>query len=436
MKKAKRILPLFLALLLFLGILIVPSSASDDCWGTCGKPYITKELTDKVWLAGDVNIVYHGEAKDKNGHTILYNYIWFLVYEGVTYNISDEDQSTQPWFGLCYSDDETEPSVGSSGDAYCYFPRAQKGLDGAEIYFIAESKGDYVESKHCLIEIADQWHYSPPDVNVPCRIDCYLGDDVTLTCDAKSTCGHKSSCLSYEWYETDTGNTVDMISIAADDDRNPVTTKTYKPNTNGAGTFYYLCKVTDSKKTNDENENYTCSSVITVNVKNKRNITVSEMPKGTTLTEEGAAYSLTVKAKADKGTLKYQWYKGNPDKGGEAIKGATDKTLDVKFIEEGSIDYYCVLTANYSRLVTDKATVICKAPTAESKQDESKEESKNESAEESTNKDNPEIISGDDAVLSSTMIILIGMIVIGLLLAALIALLIVLIVRKSKEKKE
>lgn len=87
---------------------------------------------------------------------------------------------------------------------------------------------------------------------------------------------------------------------------------------------------------------------------------ITTQPVGATLTE-GVTTSLTVKA-TGKGTLTYQWYKGD-----KAIEGATKDTLSLESLKpEDSGEYYVVVKDERNTVTSSKAVVTVNEKSTES----------------------------------------------------------------------
>lgn len=165
-----------------------------------------------------------------------------------------------------------------------------------------------------------------------------VGTAVTL--DATSTVSDGGT-VSYAWYSNTSASTVGGTAL-------DVTTATYSPDVNTAGTCYYYCIVTNTNNAATGVKTATTSAVSKVTVNALVNavapvITTALTDKTTTV---GTAVTLDATATvSDAGTVSYAWYSNTSAStvGGTSLN-VTTATYSPNVSIDGTYYYYCVLT--------------------------------------------------------------------------------------------
>lgn len=253
--------------------------------------------------------------------------IWYMEYEGKTYDISDTSVGVQPWepyAGETYGDREPEVNGAFTTFRYC-FGGIESELDGAKIYAVITNGHKEVTSQKARIRVAEGVG-KPPVIMVASEMEVYQDEPLDLYCEASDPMG---GTLSYLWYETATGELEDIIAV----NRGAEDKDTLHVDTSTPGTYYYVCGVDTS------NGGSAYSSVIPVTVYYKQN----EIP--VQYTEDSRSlvgYTITVDIMAMmdqdariwnavlENRVQYQWYQD-----GQAIDGATSKALKLEDKHDG-----------------------------------------------------------------------------------------------------
>lgn len=163
--------------------------------------------------------------------------VWYLQWEGETYNLSDMTNGFEPWEGYA---GETYGPVQNDGNTFsCFFGGIGAELNGAEIWCVVEDGHYEVTSRRARICVGNP--NTPPEIiSMPVELTVEQGDEAELRCIAKSPDG---SQLSFLWYETDTGRLEDMRAV----NRGTETTDYIFCDTTAVGTRNYLCMVTTTE---------------------------------------------------------------------------------------------------------------------------------------------------------------------------------------------
>lgn len=213
----KRILALLLCVLL-LSVPVMPSAASD-------APVITLQPQSYHYPQYSV-AVYTVKATGQN-----LTATWYIKYQGVTYNLSDNTNGMEPWEGFAgenYGPMEDGPNTFS-----WFFGGIEEGLNGAEIWCVLEDGHYDVESAHAIITV--QGSALPPEIlQLPTSLTVKRGETAQLRCVAKS---NNASQLVFQWYETATGRLMDIQAMDGEE------ADYIFLNTQNVGTRYYVCLV-------------------------------------------------------------------------------------------------------------------------------------------------------------------------------------------------
>lgn len=157
---------------------------------------------------------------------------WYLSYEGKTYNMSDNQNSFEPWeayAGENYGPMETGPNTFS-----WFFGGIEEGLNGAEIWCVLEDGHYDVTSQRAVITV--QGSVMPPEIlQIPASLTVNQGDEAELRCVARS---NGEAQLQFQWYETTSGKLWDIRALDGEDS-DYIFCSTESP-----GTRYYVCCVT------------------------------------------------------------------------------------------------------------------------------------------------------------------------------------------------
>jgi hypothetical protein len=213
-----------IALVLLVAVLCLaamPASAAG------AEPQILVNPSSPAYPEGSV-ATYTCEAYGNN-----LQFIWYLVYEGSTYNLNQNDGS-QPWCGNAMNTGVT--TVGSQST--CFFEGIMPGLSGAELYCVVEDGHYAVQSTSAVIDVSGS--VMPPQVKVVGNMEVYTGDLCDLYCSATSN--NAGETFSYLWYETANGQLQSIVAV----DRGSQTADTLHIDTSVPGMYYYVCMVTDS----------------------------------------------------------------------------------------------------------------------------------------------------------------------------------------------
>ena len=263
MKNFSRIISVLLSLLMLCAIPF-PASASEE-------PVILQQPQTPIY--GEFSTaIYSVTVQGTNLRCT-----WYMIYNGVTYDISDTSVGIQPWEGYAgetyggYSVDN-----GDSTTFNYHFGGIGIELDGSYIYAVIE-----LTSSTSIIRVTESAG-TPPSIRVPVSVEACKGDVVELECIA-STPG--SEPLSYIWYETSTGKLEDIVAIGRGSETEP----TLRCDTGSYGTRYYVCGV-------DSPSGSAYSSVIPVTVYESQMTGEAPVFKSQTLTpaKEGQAYSFQI----------------------------------------------------------------------------------------------------------------------------------------------
>lgn len=217
----KKFFPCFICLLL-LFCLVMPVSAAGE------EPQITLQPQNYHYPQYSVAI-YTVKATGTNLHAT-----WFLEYEGITYNISDITNGTEPWEG--YAGEAYGPIEGDSNTFGWFFGGIGEELSGAEIWCVIEDGHYDVTSQRAIITV--QGSVMPPEIlQLPASLSVSRGDEAELRCIAKP---NDDSQLIFQWYESASGKLQDIRAIDGEN------TDYMFCDTQTVGTRYYVCCVTST----------------------------------------------------------------------------------------------------------------------------------------------------------------------------------------------
>ena len=205
---------------------------------------------------------------------------WYLSYEGKTYNLSDNQNSFEPW--EAYAGENYGPMEQGPNTFSWFFGGIEDGLNGAEIWCIIEDGHYDVTSQRAIITV--QGSAMPPEIlQMPASLTVNRGAEAELRCVARS---NSDAQLCFQWYETATGKLWDIRALDGEDS-DYIFCSTESP-----GTRYYVCCVSDS------NGGLVYSSVVPVTVLdsepqgNPPTLITKTLPKGTV----GEDYGFTLEA--------------------------------------------------------------------------------------------------------------------------------------------
>ena len=135
---------------------------------------------------------------------------WYLHFNGVDYNISSAGDGTQPW--EAYAGDSYGPEQTVDGEATVFrynFYGIGEELSGCYIYAVIEDGHFEVISDKAYINVVEGAD-RPPNTIVPTGIEACKGDIVDIYCSAFAVDGSE---LTYLWYETATGELMDIVAV-------------------------------------------------------------------------------------------------------------------------------------------------------------------------------------------------------------------------------
>lgn len=185
---------------------------------------------------------------------------WYMQWQGETYNLSDNTNSTEPWEGYA---GESYGGIQEDANTFSYFfGGIEYGLDGASIWCVIESGNYKVTSQKARISVGNE-HMPPVIVDIPSQLVVELDDYAEIRCVAQAP---GNTQLSYIWYETSTGKIEDIQAI----NRGTEDSDYLICDTSVIGTRYYVCSIS----TTDGGLAY--SSIVPVSVTEK--MVLSEPP--------------------------------------------------------------------------------------------------------------------------------------------------------------
>ncbi len=191
---------------------------------------ITVNPQNRVWPEDSV-AVYHVEAEGKN---IVYE--WHLVKDGTDHAWSDyvSGKASLGWtaenIGVLGTEPNTFSIVGIPGAAA-----------GMEIYCEVTNDTISTRTESAIIQVTDSTEGGttamPPEITVPAEVDVetgYNGGLLKLACQAEAD---SASDLIYQWYETSTGELLDIMAL--DGEEYPILVLS----TSEPGIHFYVCMV-------------------------------------------------------------------------------------------------------------------------------------------------------------------------------------------------
>lgn len=265
----KRFSALLICVLLI--VCLIPAAALADS----KAPTITENPANITWPEGSTA---YWSCLAEDGNPDFYGYHWYIIYNGKTYDACDYDNlQSFPWFQ--YGSMDIGFGIGAMENSY-FISGIQQGLDGAEIYCIAENQYGSVTSAHALISVVDSNTAQPAyNMELPAYISCECGDTVTLTSTACFDGGISGHPLTYTWYQADSTDVRTCIAI----NRGQETEPTLLLDTSYTGTYYYFCGV--FAEDGEHKTNYSYSGAVCVEVMEKEmpdSLEIMQLPKKTT----------------------------------------------------------------------------------------------------------------------------------------------------------
>ena len=209
-------------LLTMLGALMLPVQAR-----AAEPPEIYLEPQNLTWPEGSQARYSVGAFGDD------LEYHWFVVFQGVTYDIYDMARDGyQPWLDcteMGYGTDETSSMLSFLG--------VKQGLYGTQVYCEVSNAAGSVQTRPATVLVGGM--DEPPSIFVPSYVEAQKGEVSELYCNAYDDAG---GTLEYLWMETPTGNFEDAFAV---DDGTQVS-ETFVVDASRAGIRYYICMVTSS----------------------------------------------------------------------------------------------------------------------------------------------------------------------------------------------
>jgi hypothetical protein len=201
-KTASAVLAALMVMALITAFLPEKAASADD-----NDIVITANPQNCVWPEGSV-ATYHVKAEGKD-----LEYTWHFVIDGVDYEWSGDTGSKAPFSSW---DCIGMGPMGLTNDSFT-IDGIPKDAHGAEIYCEIHNETVSVRMESAVIQVTDPTSSGktalPPQITVPASVVGevgYNGGSVTLECKATSPDGSK---LSYQWYETGTGELKDIVAI-------------------------------------------------------------------------------------------------------------------------------------------------------------------------------------------------------------------------------
>lgn len=218
--------PCVLLALLIVCLLAVPAAAAGD------PPVITMQPQSPTYPEYSV-ASYKVCATGSNLRAI-----WYLEWQGNTYNLSDNTNPTEPWEGFA---GESYGGFQEDANTFLYFfSGIGRDLDGGYIYCVIEDGHYDVVSEKARISISEAGNPNPPTIeDIPAEVTVAQGEEAEIRCLALAP---GDTQLSFLWYETDTGRMEDMRAM----NRGEETADYIFCDTSQVGTRYYLCMVETS----------------------------------------------------------------------------------------------------------------------------------------------------------------------------------------------
>jgi len=156
---------------------------------------------------------------------------WYLEFEGKTYNISDMTNGFEPW--EAYAGESYGPQAPDGNTFICFFGGIGEELDGSAIWCVIEDGHNDVTSARAIITVRGT--QMPPEIlEMPTVLSAEQGTEAQIRCVARS--GGESQ-LTFQWYETDTGELRDIQALEGED------ADYLFCDTDTVGTRYYVCAV-------------------------------------------------------------------------------------------------------------------------------------------------------------------------------------------------
>lgn len=161
--------------------------------------------------------------------------VWYMKWNGVTYNLSDNSNPAEPWEGYA-----GENYGGNSTDGTTFtwfFGGIGHELDGAEIWCTVKSGNSEIATAPARITVSGT--VSPPEIiSMPSSVTVSRGALGEARCVARA---NGNAQLSFLWYETSTGKLENIQAIMPEE-----TGDTLFFDTSKAGVRYYVCMVSST----------------------------------------------------------------------------------------------------------------------------------------------------------------------------------------------
>ena len=184
--------------------------------------------------------------------------------------------------------------------------------------------------------------YDQPTITTQPVSATYMKDEAASALSVAATAS--TGDLSYQWYSCDDANKTNAAAISGE------TSASYTPATSVNGTYYYFCRVTDTKGSTD-------SDVATITVASATAPTISASASATTVFQN-ASVTLTA-ATTGIPVPTVQWYSCTDAEkaGAAAIVGATSETYAPSTATAGTYYFYAVATSSAGSATSDVITL-------------------------------------------------------------------------------
>ncbi len=214
----KKIVSIILCALFASSLVFAVSAAGDE-------PVITLQPQNYNIPVGST-VVYRVEAQGEN-----LTATWYIEFMGQTCEIT-QGMASEQW--RAYVGEDSGPTR-DGNNFYCNLTKVQPELAGARVWCVIEDGHYDVASAKAYVMVDENAGYFP-NVIVPAGATVGQNGYLELKCDATSADG---SYLSYVWYETPSGELMDMTAVNRGEETDPVLIC----DTSELGTRYYICMV-------------------------------------------------------------------------------------------------------------------------------------------------------------------------------------------------
>ena len=184
--------------------------------------------------------------------------------------------------------------------------------------------------------------YDQPTITTQPVSATYMKDEAASALSVAATAS--TGDLSYQWYSCDDANKTNAAAVSGE------TSASYTPATSVNGTYYYFCRVTDTKGSTD-------SDVATITVASATAPTISASASATTVFQNASVTLTATTTGIPVPTV--QWYSCTDTEkaGAAAIVGATNETYAPSTATVGTYYFYAVATSSAGSATSDVITL-------------------------------------------------------------------------------